>query len=67
MVTGLILIAGFGRQISNSFQRMNENSQQVSFHLVLPSISSHEIFSQNQAGKFTTMLPKEIQLDQKFH
>ena len=37
---------------------MNENRQQVSFHLVLPSTSSHEIF---------TMLPKEIELDQKFH
>ena len=46
---------------------MNENSQQVSFHLVLPSTSSLEIFSENHAGKFTTMLPKEIQLDQKFH
>ena len=46
---------------------MNENRQQVSFHLVLPSTSSHEIFSENHAGKFITMLPKEIQLDQKFH
>ena len=43
------------------------NRQQVSFHLVLPSTSSHEIFSENHAGKFTAMLPKEIQLDQKFH
>ena len=67
LVTGLILIAGFSRQILNPFQRMNENSQQVSFHLVLPPTSSHEIFSKNHAGKFTTMLPKEIQLDQKFH
>ena len=46
---------------------MNKNSQQVSFHLVLPSTSSHEIFLENHAGKFTVMLPKEIQLDQKFH
>ena len=46
---------------------MNENRQQVSFHLVLPSTSSHEVFSENHAGKFITMLPKEIQLDQKFH
>ena len=46
---------------------MNENRQQVSFHLVLPSTSSHEMFSENHAGKFITMLPKEIQLDQKFH
>ena len=46
---------------------MNENSQQVSFHLVLPSTSSHEIVLENHAGKFTVMLPKEIQLDQKFH
>ena len=46
---------------------MNENSQQVSFHLVLPPTSSHEIFLENHAGKFTAMLPKEIQLDQKFH
>ena len=46
---------------------MNENSQQVSFHLVLPSTSSNEIFSENYAGNFTVMLPKEIQLDQKFH
>ena len=46
---------------------MNENSQQVSFHLVLPSTSSHEIFLENHAGKFTAMLRKEIQLDQKFH
>ena len=61
------MIAGFSPQISNPFQRMNENRQQVSFHLVLPSTSSHEIFSENHAGKFITMLPKEIQLDQKFH
>ena len=46
---------------------MNENSQQLSFHLVLPSTSSHEIFSENHTGKFTTILPKEIQLDQKYH
>ena len=65
--TDLILIAGFSPQISNPIQRMNKNRQQVSFHLVLPSTSSHEIFSENHAGKFITMLPKEIQLDQKFH
>ena len=41
--------------------------QRVSFHLVLPSTSSHEIFLENHAGKFTVMLPKEIQLDQNFH
>ena len=46
---------------------MNENSQRVSFHLVLPSMSSHEIFLENHAGKFTVMLPKEIHLDQNFH
>ena len=46
---------------------MNENSQQVSFHLVLPSTRSHEIFLENHAGKFTVTLPEEIQLDQKFH
>ena len=51
---------------------MNENSQQVSFHLVLPSTSSHlfkvvGIFLKNHTGKFTVMLPKEIQFDQKFH
>ena len=63
----LILIAGFSPQISNPFQRMNENRQQVSFLFLLPSTSSHEIFSENHAGKFTTMLPKEIELDQKFH
>ena len=45
---------------------MNENNQQVSFHLVLPSTSSHEIFSENHTEKFTVMLPKEIQLDQRF-
>ena len=45
---------------------MNENSQGVSFHLVLPSMSSHEIFLENHAGKFAVMLPKEIQLDQNF-
>ena len=28
---------------------------------------THEIFLENHAGKFTAMLPKEIQLDQKFH
>ena len=50
-------------QILNPSQRMNENSQ----HLVLPSTSGHEIFLENHAGKFTAMLPKEIQLDQKFH
>ena len=63
--TDLILIAGFSPQISNPFQRMNENRQQVSFHLVLPSTSSHEIFSENHAGKFITMLPEEIKLDLK--
>ena len=63
----MILIAGFSHQILNPSQRMNENSQQVSFHLVLPSTSSDEIFLENHAGKFTVMLPKEIQLDQKFH
>ena len=67
LVTDLILIAGFSRQILNPSQRMNKNSKQVSFHLVLPSTSSHEIFLENHAGKFTAMLPKEIQLDQKFH
>ena len=46
---------------------MNENSQQVSFHLVLPSTSSHEIFLENHAEKFAVMLPKKIQLDQKSH
>ena len=46
---------------------MNENRQQVSFHLVLPSTSSHEIFPENHAGKFITMLPKEIQHDEKLH
>ena len=46
---------------------MNGNRQQVSFHLVLPSSRSHETFLENHAGKFTAMLPKEIQLDQKFH
>ena len=46
---------------------MNENSQRVSFHLVLPSMSSHEIFLENHAGKFTVMLPNEIKFDQKFH
>ena len=60
-------MAGFSPQILNPFQRMNENRQQVSFRLVLPFTSSHEIFSENHAGKFITMLPKEIQLDQKFH
>ena len=43
---------------------MYENSQQLSFHLVLPSMSNHEIFLENHAGKYTTILPKEIQLDQ---
>ena len=61
------MIAGFSPPILNPFQRMKENRQQISFHLVLPSTSSHEIFSENHAGKFITMLPKEIQLDQKFH
>ena len=34
---------------------------------MLPSTSSHEIFLESHAGKFTVMLPKEIQLDQKLH
>ena len=71
----LVRWSGYGRdfdswfspQMLNPFQRMNENRQQVSFHLVLLSTSSHEIFSENHAGKFTAMLPKEIQFDQKFH
>ena len=57
----------FDSWISNTSQRMNENRQQEPFHLVLPSTSSHEIFLENHAGKFTVILPKEIQLDQKFH
>ena len=60
-------MAGFSHQILNPSQRMNENSQRVSFHLVLPSTSSHEIFLENHAGKFTVMLPKEIHLDRNFH
>ena len=67
LVTDLILIAGFSRQILNPSQRMNENSQQISFHLMLPSTSSHEIFLENHAEKLTAMLPEDIQLDQKFH
>ena len=47
------LIAEFSPQISNPFQRMNKNRQQVSFHLVLPSTSSHEISLENHAGKFS--------------
>ena len=61
------MIAGFSHQILNPSQKMNENSQRVSFHLVLPSMSSHEIFLENHAEKFTVMLPKEIHLDQNFH
>ena len=34
---------------------------------MLPSTSGHEIFLENHARKFTAVLPKEIQLDQKFH
>ena len=30
-------------------------------------MSSHGILAENHAGKFTTILPKEIQLDQKYH
>ena len=46
---------------------MTENSQQLSFHLLLPSTSSDEIFLENHAGKFTAILPKQIQIGQKFH
>ena len=46
---------------------MIENSQRLSFHLVVSSTSSHKIFLKNQAGKLIVMIPKEIQLDQKFH
>ena len=67
LVTVLTLIAGLSGQILNSSQRMNKNSQQLSFHLVLPYTSSHEIFSENHAGTFTTILPKEVQLDPKYH
>ena len=58
VVTDPILIAGFSHQILNPSQRMNENSQRVSFHLVLPSTSSHEIFLENHAGKFTVTRSK---------
>ena len=29
--------------------------------------SSNEIFLENQAGKFTVVLPKEIHFDEEFH
>ena len=64
----LILIVGFSHQMLNPSQRMNKNSQQVSFHLVLPSTRSlsWDLFREPRR-KFTVMLPKEIQLDRKFH
>ena len=39
----------------------------MGFYLVLPSMSSNEIFLENHAGKFTVLLPKEIHLDEEFH
>ena len=46
---------------------MNEHKEQMCFYLVLPSTSSNEIFSENHAGKFTILLPKEIHLNEEFH
>ena len=46
---------------------MNENKEHMSFDLVLPSTSSNEIFSENHAGKFTVIFPKEIHLDEECH
>ena len=46
---------------------MNEHKEQMGFYLVLPSLSSNEIFSENHSGKFTVLLPKEIHLDEEFH
>ena len=44
----------------NPFQRLNENRQQVSFHLVLPSTSSHEIFSENQEEIKSIRISREL-------
>ena len=46
---------------------MNQHKEQMGFYLVLPSMSSDEIFLENHAGKFTVLLPKEIHLDEEFH
>ena len=46
---------------------MNEHEEQMGLYLVLPSTSSNEIFLENNAGKFTVLVPKEIHLDEKFH
>ena len=46
---------------------MNEHKEQMGFYLVLPSMSSNEIFLENHAGKFTVVLAKEIHLDEEFH
>ena len=39
----------------------------MGFYLVLPSMSSDEIFLENHTGKFAVVLPKEIHLDEEFH
>ena len=46
---------------------MNEHKEQTGFYLVLPSKSSNEISLENHAGKFTVLLPKEINLNKEFH
>ena len=35
--------------------------------MVLPSTSNNEIFLENHAGKFTVVLPKEINLDEELY
>ena len=51
-------------QILTISQKMNENSQRVSFHLVLPSTSNHEIFLENHTGKLC--YPKKFTLIKSF-
>ena len=43
------------------------NTQQRSFHLVLPSNNNENNFPENHAGEYNIILPRDMNLDQRYH
>ena len=43
------------------------NPQQRSFHLVLLSNNSENNFPENHAGEYNIILPRDMNLDQRYH
>ena len=43
------------------------NPQQRSFHLVLRSNNSENNFPENHAGEYNIILPRDMNLDQRYH